>query len=129
MFEIHTYMYMPPLTIVFYNNCKFGSNFTCCGFKIVFLKKFLDRSASLFGQETHEHVETIKKLCLETKNTIFINFYVIALFCYVFLIFCEILRFGVGKKSQGLLGCFWDFGSNIKVVGQNNLIFELLPQK
>ena len=29
----------PPLTIVFYNNCTFRSNFICFGFKIWFLKK------------------------------------------------------------------------------------------
>ena len=74
MFKIHTYMYMPTLTIVlFYNNCTFVSNLTCFGFKIVFLKKFLDRSASFFGQETHEHVKTIKKLGLEAKNGIFLK--------------------------------------------------------
>ena len=41
----------------------------CFGF--IFFQKFLDRSASFFGQETHEHVKTIKKRCLETKNSIF----------------------------------------------------------
>ena len=35
------------------------------------MKRFLDRSASFFGQETHEHVKTIKKRCLETKHSIF----------------------------------------------------------
>ena len=29
------------------------------------------RSASFLGQETHEHVKTIKKSCLEAKNDIF----------------------------------------------------------
>ena len=43
-------------------------DFACFGFKIRFLKKNLDRSASFFGQETHEHVKTIKKRCLEVKN-------------------------------------------------------------
>ena len=52
---------------------EFWFNFACSGFKIGFLKKFLDRSASLFGQETHEHVKTIKKHCLEAKNIIFIK--------------------------------------------------------
>ena len=47
-------------------------NFACFGFKIiVFLKKFLDRSVSFLRQETHEHVKTIKKHCLEAKNIIF----------------------------------------------------------
>ena len=50
--------------------CK-NQNFACFGFKIRFLKKFLDRSVSFFGQETHEHVKTIKKRCLEAKNNIF----------------------------------------------------------
>ena len=71
MLKIHTYMYMPPLTIFFYNNCTFKSFFTCFGFKIWFLKTFLDRSASFFGQETHEHVKTIRKRCLEAKNHLF----------------------------------------------------------
>ena len=65
-------MYMPTLTIIsFYNNCTFGSNFTCFRFKIVFLKEFLDRSASFFGQETHEHVKIMKKRCLEAQMTFF----------------------------------------------------------
>ena len=37
----------------------------------LFFKKVLDRSVSFFGQETHEHVRTIKKRCLEAKNYIF----------------------------------------------------------
>ena len=52
--------------------CK-NQNFACLGFKIGigFLKKFLDRSVSFLRQETHEHVKTIKKRCLEAKNHIF----------------------------------------------------------
>ena len=34
-------------------------------------EEFLDRSASFFGQETHEQVKTIKKRCVEAKNDIF----------------------------------------------------------
>ena len=49
--------------------CK-NQNSACFGFKIGFLKKFLDRSVSFFGQETQEHVKTIKKRCLEAKNDI-----------------------------------------------------------
>ena len=49
----------------------FWFNFACFGFKICFLKKLRDRSVSFFGQETHEHVKTIKKHCLEAKNNIF----------------------------------------------------------
>ena len=65
-------MYMPPLTIIsFYNNCTFGSFFTCFGFKIWCLKRFLDRSVSFLRKETHEHVKTIKKRCLEANNRIF----------------------------------------------------------
>ena len=41
-------------------------NFTIC-----FLKKFLDHSVSFLRQETHEHVKTIKKRCLEAENDIF----------------------------------------------------------
>ena len=41
------------------------------GFKICFLKKFLDRSVSFLCQETHEHVKTLKKRCLEAQNDIF----------------------------------------------------------
>ena len=37
----------------------------------LFLEKFLDRSASFFGQETHEHVKTIKNCCLEATDNIF----------------------------------------------------------
>ena len=43
------------------------------GFQNGFLKKFLDRSVSFLRQETHEHVKTIKKRCLEAKNTILIK--------------------------------------------------------
>ena len=49
----------------------FWFNFACFGFKIWFLKKFLDRSVSFLGQETHEHVKTIKKRFLETSNVFF----------------------------------------------------------
>ena len=35
-----------------------------------FLKDFLDRSVSFLRQETHEHVKTIKKRCLEAKHDI-----------------------------------------------------------
>ena len=45
-------------------------DFSCFGFKIRFLKKFLDRWVSFMRQETHEHIKTIKKRCLETKNHI-----------------------------------------------------------
>ena len=41
------------------------------GFKIYFLKKFLDRSASFFGQQTHEHVKALKKCCPEAKKYLF----------------------------------------------------------
>ena len=37
----------------------------------VVLKKFLNLSVSFLRQETHEHVKTIKKRCLETQNQIF----------------------------------------------------------
>ena len=47
--------------------CK-NQKFAWLGFKIGFLKKFLDRSVSFLRQETHEHVKTIKKRCLEAKN-------------------------------------------------------------
>ena len=33
------------------------------------------------------------------------------------------------EKNSNFLGYLWDFLSNIKVFGQNNLIFELLRQK
>ena len=36
-----------------------------------FMKKFLNRSLSFLRQETHEHVKTIKKRCLEAENAIF----------------------------------------------------------
>ena len=35
------------------------------------MKKILDRSVSFLRQETHEHVKTIKKRCLEAKNHFF----------------------------------------------------------
>ena len=35
------------------------------------LKKFLDRWVSFLRQETHEHVKTIEKRCLEAKHDIF----------------------------------------------------------
>ena len=35
------------------------------------LKKFLDRSVSFLRQQTHEHVKTIKKGCLEANTTFF----------------------------------------------------------
>ena len=50
---------------------EFQFNFACFGFKIGFWKKFLNRSASFFGQETHEHVKIIKNRCLEAKNVFF----------------------------------------------------------
>ena len=46
----------------------FWSNFACFVSKTYFLKQFLDRSASFFGQEIHEHLKTIKKCCVEAKN-------------------------------------------------------------
>ena len=49
--------------------CK-NQNFACFGFKIEFLTNFLDRSVSFLRQETHEHVKTMKKRCLEAKNYI-----------------------------------------------------------
>ena len=50
--------------------CK-NKNFTCSGFKLRFLKKFLNRSVSCLRQKTHEPVKTIKKHCLEAKRDIF----------------------------------------------------------
>ena len=50
-----------------------NQNFAGFVFKIGFLKKFLNRSVSFLRQETHEHVKTIKKRCLEAKNHIFIQ--------------------------------------------------------
>ena len=43
----------------------------CFWLKIRFLKKFLDRSVSFLRQETHEHVKTIKKRCLEAQKDMF----------------------------------------------------------
>ena len=39
----------------------------------LFLKKFLNRSASFFGQEAHEQVKTSKKRYLEAKHDIFVE--------------------------------------------------------
>ena len=50
--------------------CK-NQDFACLGFKISFLKKFLDRSVACLRQETHEHVKTIKKCCLEARHDMF----------------------------------------------------------
>ena len=49
----------------------FWSNFAHLGSKTCFLRWFHIRSVSFFGQETYEHVKTIKKCCLETQNDIF----------------------------------------------------------
>ena len=40
-------------------------------FKIWFLKKILNRSVSFFGQETHEHVKTIKNVVWMPKTVFF----------------------------------------------------------
>ena len=37
----------------------------------LFLKKFLDRSVSFLRQETHEHIKTINKRCLEAQKCYF----------------------------------------------------------
>ena len=49
----------------------FWSIFACFGSKADFLKKFLDRSALFFGQETHEHVQTIKNAVWNQKLSFF----------------------------------------------------------
>ena len=50
-----------------------GFKFACLGFKVCFLKKFLDRSASFFGQETHEHIKTIKKMSGGMSGSLLFN--------------------------------------------------------
>ena len=49
---------------VFYHNCMFW-------FQNLLLRWFHNRSVSFLRQETHEHVKTIKKRCLEANNDIF----------------------------------------------------------
>ena len=44
-----------------------------CWIQNLVLKKFLDRSASFFGQEAHEHVKTIKNIVWRTNMTFFIK--------------------------------------------------------
>ena len=56
------------------------TNLARFGSKSHFLMKFLDDSASFFGQETHEHVKTIKKGCLEAKNGIFVKMHLKKMF-------------------------------------------------
>ena len=69
-FTLPLYPMIPPTARTCPNE-GFWSNFACFGSKTYFLKYFRRRSASFFGQETHEHVKTIKKHCLKAKNEIF----------------------------------------------------------
>ena len=54
---------------------RFGVDSVAAMLQKGFLKKFLDRSVSFLRQETHEHVETIKKRCLEAENEISLKMY------------------------------------------------------
>ena len=61
----------------------------CCGSNTCFLRWFHNRSVSFLGQETQEHIKTIKKRCLEVKNDIFSYKCILKKVCfpYVFLRF------------------------------------------
>ena len=62
MYEIHTYMYMPPLTIFCFTIiAHVGQILHVWGSKFVFLKNFLDRSASFSARKLMSMPKTIKK--------------------------------------------------------------------